>query len=94
MPATVKVPTPLRRMTGGADLLETPRGTLREALDQLDKQFPGLKARLLDDQTGDIHPFISIFINGDDVRYMRGLDSALKDGDEVTIVPAIAGGSR
>ena len=92
MSVTLKVPTPLRRMTGGASTLETPGGTLAEVLERLDGQFPGLKARLLGDNNKDIHPYISIFINGDDVRYMSGLETAVKDGDEVTIVPAIAGG--
>ncbi|MBI4236167.1 MAG: MoaD/ThiS family protein [Chloroflexi bacterium] len=92
MPAVLKVPTPLRRMTGGAESLEAPHGTLAQALDQLDKRFPGLKARLLDDGTGDIHPFITIYINGDDVRYLQGLNTTLRDGDEIVIVPAIAGG--
>ncbi|MDA1096396.1 MAG: MoaD/ThiS family protein, partial [Chloroflexi bacterium] len=92
MPATLKVPTALRRITDGADRLEVSAGSLANALDELDVRFPGLKDRVLDDETGNIHPFISIFLNGDDVHYLRGLETGVKDGDEIIIVPAIAGG--
>jgi molybdopterin synthase sulfur carrier subunit len=92
MPAVLKVPSALRRITDGADKLEVSAGTLRQALDALEAAYPGVKARVLDEASGNIHPFISIFLNGNDVHYMRGLDTAVKDGDEIVIVPAIAGG--
>ncbi len=92
MVASLKVPTALRRITDGADHLDVPVGTLAEAIDALDAKFPGLRDRVLDEDSGDIHPFISIFLNGNDVHYIRGLDTGLSDGDEIVIVPAIAGG--
>ncbi len=93
MSAILKIPTALRRITDGADTAEVPTGTLAQALDALDEKFPGFKARVLDEGSGDIHPFISIFLNDNDVHYMRGLDTDLKDGDEIVIIPAIAGGA-
>ena len=92
MVASLKVPTALRRITDGADHLDVPVGTLAEAIDALDARFPGLRDRVLDEDSGNIHPLISIFLNGNDVHYIRGLDTGLSDGDEIVIVPAIAGG--
>ena len=93
MPASLKVPTAMRRITDGVDRIDVPAGPLADALEQLEVRFPGLKARVLDDATGDIHPFVSIFLNDNDVHYLRGLETLIRDGDEIVIVPAIAGGA-
>ena len=92
MPASLKVPTAMRRITEGVDRIDVPAGPLAEALEQLEARFPGIKSRVLDDATGDIHPFVSIFLNDNDVHYLRGLETIVRDGDEIVIVPAIAGG--
>lgn len=92
MPASLKVPTAMRRITEGVDRIDVPAGPLAEALEQLEARFPGIKSRVLDDVTGDIHPFVSIFLNDNDVHYLRGLETLVRDGDEIVIVPAIAGG--
>ena len=65
-------------------------GTVRELLNKLFEKYPQLKERLIKD--GEITPFINIFVNGEDIRYLKGLDTELKDGDEVTFIPAISGG--
>ncbi len=83
----------MRRITDGVDRIDVPSGRLTDALDVLEEKFPGIKARVLDDVTGDIHPFISIFLNDNDIQYLRGLETQVKDGDEIVIVPAIAGGA-
>ena len=93
MVASLKVPTAMRRITDGVDRIDVPAGRLTDALDVLEDKFPGIKARVLDDVTGDIHPFISIFLNDNDIQYLRGLETQVKDGDEIVIVPAIAGGA-
>jgi molybdopterin synthase sulfur carrier subunit len=92
MPATVRIPTPLRRVTGGKDSTTVKAGSLKECLAQLDGQFPGLKERIVDNSSGELHRFVNIYVNGEDVRFLQGLQTALKDGDEVSIVPAVAGG--
>ncbi len=92
MPASLKVPTAMRRITEGVDRIDVPAGPLAEAFEQLEARFPGIKSRVLDDATGDIHPFVSIFLNDNDVHYLRGLETMVRDGDEIVIVPAIAGG--
>jgi molybdopterin synthase sulfur carrier subunit len=93
MAAIVRIPTPLRRVTNGADVVNVPGGSLKDVLDSLEKQYPGVKARIVDG-TGELHRFVNIYVNTEDVRFMGGLDTAIKDGDEVSIVPAVAGGAR
>ena len=92
MGAVVKIPTPLRRVTSGKDSAMVSGGSLRECLNQLESQFPGLKERIVDAGSGELHRFVNIYVNGEDVRFLQGLQTALKDGDEVSIVPAVAGG--
>lgn len=88
----VRIPTPLRQYTGGKDEVALEGATLRVALDDLDRRHPGFKERLCNEK-GALRPYINVFLNDEDVRYLDGLDSALKDGDRLAIVPAIAGGS-
>lgn len=91
MPVVVKIPTPLRRVTDGVDSIEATSDVLSGALATLNKRFPGIKERLFNDE-GELHRFVNIYVNGEDVRFLSGLDTPLKEGDEVSIVPAVAGG--
>ena len=90
MPITVRIPTPLRTLTGGADEVAIAGGTVREVIDNLEKKHPGLKERLCDDKG--VRRFVNIYANEEDIRFLDNLDTAVKEGDSVSIVPAIAGG--
>ena len=91
MAVTVRVPTPLRRLTGGEDRVEAEGDSLALVIDSLEAQFPGFRERLCD-ENGDIRHFVNIYVNTEDVRRLDGLDTAMNSGDEVSIVPAVAGG--
>jgi molybdopterin/thiamine biosynthesis adenylyltransferase/rhodanese-related sulfurtransferase/molybdopterin converting factor small subunit len=88
----VKIPTPLRSLTGGRDQVRTEGSTTREALDSLDRQCTGIGARLRDEQ-GNLRRFVNLYLNEDDVRHLEGLETRVKEGDVLSIVPAIAGGA-
>jgi molybdopterin synthase sulfur carrier subunit len=88
---TVRIPTPLRKMTGDLDTVSADGGSLAQCIDALEATYPGLKDRLCD-EAGEIRRFVNIYVNGEDVRFLQGLATAVKDGDEVSIVPAVAGG--
>ena len=88
---TVRIPTPLRRVTNGQDKVSVGEGTLAEVVGMLDTQYPGIKERLCD-ETGQLRNFVNVYVNGEDVRFLQGLDSPAKAGDEISIVPAVAGG--
>jgi molybdopterin synthase sulfur carrier subunit len=92
MAVTVKIPTPLRNLTQNQDRVQAQSGTLREVVLQLEGTYPGMRERLLDDG-GDIRRFVNVYVNGEDVRFLQGLQTTLKEGDEVSIVPAVAGGA-
>ncbi|MDA0815111.1 MAG: MoaD/ThiS family protein [Chloroflexi bacterium] len=92
MAVKVKIPTPLRNLTQDQDTIEASGGSLASIVETLETQFPGMRERLLDDG-GEIRRFVNIFVNGEDVRFLQGLTTDLKDGDEVSIVPAVAGGA-
>lgn len=91
MAVTVRIPQPLRSLTGGQATVTGNGGSLRACIDALEQQYPGLRERLMD-ENGELRRFVNIYVNGDDVRFINGLDTELKDGDEVSIVPAVAGG--
>ena len=91
MSVTVRIPTPLRRVTNGQDKVLVAGSNLNSVISALEEQFPGIKERLCNDQ-GDLRNFVNVYINGEDVRFLEGLKSTTKDGDEVSIVPAVAGG--
>ena len=92
MTTVLKIPSGLQRVMNGVSAVEIPSGTLAEVLSHLDGQFPGLRDRLVDEH-GEVRPFINIWVNGDDVTYLQGLHTQIADGDQVDIVPSIAGGS-
>ena len=91
MSVTVRIPTPLRRLTSGQDKVSVEEGKLSDIIASLEEQFPGIKARLCDDQ-GEIRNFVNVYVNGEDVRFLDGLDTSTKSGDEISVVPAVAGG--
>ncbi len=92
MQVRVRVPTPLRRFTGGKDEVEAQGESIRTVIEDLEQRHPGLKERLLDDK-GDLRRFVNVYLNGDDIRFLDQLNSQVKDGDDISIVPAIAGGN-
>lgn len=92
MSVEVRVPTILRKHTGGEKAVEAKGSTLREVIDHLDAGHPGLKAAILT-EGGEIHRFINIYLNDEDVRFSGALETPVSDGDVVSILPAVAGGS-
>ena len=93
MSVTVRVPTTLRTLTGGASEVALEGATVGEVLDQLEVAHPGFKDRLLDTDGG-LRRFVNLYVADDDVRFREGLATAVADGDTVSIIPAVAGGSR
>jgi len=91
MAVLVRIPTPLRALTKGAAEVQADAGTITDLIEALERQFPGLKERLVEDG-GELRRFINIYINQEDIRFLQGATTTLKQGDEVSIVPAIAGG--
>ena len=91
MSVMVRIPTPLRRLTGGQDKVSVEADTLNAVVTSLEEQFPGIKARLCDEE-GNLRNFVNVYVNGEDVRFLDGLDTATNAGDEVSVVPAVAGG--
>ena len=89
--ATVRIPTPLRKLTDGNEEVSVAGSTVGEILNALDEKHPGMKGRIFDD-AGKIKRFVNIFANDEDIRFLQNLDTPVKDDDEVSIVPAIAGG--
>ena len=90
---TVRIPTPLRALSGGKDILSTGAGSLKACIEDLETQYPGFRERLCDD-AGEIRRFVNIYVNGEDVRFLSGLSTPLKESDEISIVPAVAGGCQ
>jgi molybdopterin synthase sulfur carrier subunit len=93
MAITVKIPTPLRKITQGAGEIEISGNNILEMINLLDKSYPGIKERICD-ENGELRRFVNIYVNQEDIRFIKGKETDLKDGDEVSIVPAIAGGSQ
>ena len=91
MPVKVKIPTPLQRLTQGKEEVEGEPGTIMELIDNLEKQYSGLKERI--SEGGKIRRFVNVYVNEEDIRFRKGEGTEVKDGDEVSIVPAIAGGN-
>ena len=89
---TVRIPTPLRKLTNEQDIITmNDGGSLAQLIDTLEGQFPGLKERLCD-ETGELRRFVNVYVNGEDVRFLSGLTTQIAAGAEVSIVPAVAGG--
>ena len=90
MSVTVKIPAQLRAATGGDGELEVEGTTVGEALDAVFDQHDGLRERITQD--GDLRRFVNVYVGGEDIRFLEGLETSVEDGDEVTILPAVAGG--
>jgi molybdopterin synthase sulfur carrier subunit len=91
MSVSVRIPTPLRKLTENQEVVNGQGDTIREILDNLEKNYPGLKERVCDEQ-GSVRRFVNIFVNEEDIRFLQDTATVVKSGDEVSIVPAIAGG--
>ena len=89
--AQIRIPMPLRKLTNNIDIVTSDAPTLAEAVDRLEADYPGIKDRIVGDD-GEIRRFVNIYVNGEDVRFLSNLSTALKASDEVSIVPAVAGG--
>ena len=91
MSVPVRIPTPLRKLTYNQEVVQVEGANIREVLNSLDSAFPGLKERICDEHNN-IRRFVNVFVNDEDIRFLQESDTPVKTGDEVSIVPAIAGG--
>lgn len=91
MAVKVLIPTPLQKFTNNEASVECDAASISGLMDTLESHFPGIKARLCDDQ-GELRRFVNFYVNSEDIRFLEGKNTELKDGDEVSIVPAVAGG--
>lgn len=91
MSVTVLIPTPLRKLTNEQEAVEADGKNVNDVIDQIQAEYPGLKERLCDDN-GALRRFVNVFLNGEDIRFLDGPNTPVKDGDELSIIPAIAGG--
>jgi molybdopterin synthase sulfur carrier subunit len=89
--ATVRIPTPLRKLTNGKEEVAASGATVGDLITSLDSQFPGIRERICD-ESGKVRRFVNIFANDEDIRFLKNLETPVKDSDEISIVPAIAGG--
>ena len=87
---TVRIPTPLRSLTGGEEQVQAPGETVKAVLDAIEQKHPGLRDRLLDEKG--VRRFVNLYLGDEDIRFLDGLETKVKAGDEISIVPAIAGG--
>ncbi len=93
MAVIVRIPTPLRNLTGGAEEVTCAGKTIREIIENLESQFGGIKDRICD-ENGDVRRFVNIYLNEEDIRFLQNLDTEVGDTSEISIVPAIAGGTE
>ncbi len=91
MSVTVRIPTPLRTLTKGADEVKVDGKSIKDIVDNLEVNYKGIKERICDND-GQIRRFINFYLNDEDIRFIGNLDTPVKDGDQISIVPAIAGG--
>jgi len=92
MEVHVRIPTPLKKLVGEQDVIKAKGRTVGEVIQWLTETYPGLKERLRDEQ-GEVRRFINIYVNDEDIRFIQNLGTPLKEGDQISIIPAIAGGS-
>ena len=91
MSKKVRIPTPLRKLTNNEEVVEITAGTVGEAIGELQTRYPGIKERLVD-ESGAVRRFVNVYVNEEDIRFLENQQTRLKDGDEISIIPAIAGG--
>jgi molybdopterin synthase sulfur carrier subunit len=92
MSATVRIPGPLRKITNGVEKADVEGADLAACIEELESKFPGIQDRMLD-EAGQLRYFVNVYLNGEDVRFLDGLSTAVSAGDELSIVPAVAGGA-
>jgi sulfur-carrier protein len=91
MAVKVRIPTPLRKLTNNEELVEVAPWTVAEAFSELQSRYPGIKDRLLD-ESGAVRRFVNVYVNEEDIRFLQNQQTPIKAGDEISIIPAIAGG--
>lgn len=91
MSVLVRIPTVLRNLTGGKGEVWIDGNTVRDLIENLEKEYPGIRERICEEE-GDIHRFVNIYVAQEDIRFLQGLDTSIEQGTEVSIVPALAGG--
>jgi len=91
MPKKVRIPTPLRKLTNDEEVIEVNADTVGGAIAELQTKFPGIQERLLD-ENGGVRRFVNVYVNEEDIRFLQNQQTKLKEGDEISIIPAIAGG--
>lgn len=91
MAVKVRIPTPLRKLTQDQELVQVEAATVSEAIAQLQCRYPGIQERLVDEK-GEVRRFVNVYVNEEDIRFLQNQNTSLKDGDEISIIPAIAGG--
>ncbi|MBA4150211.1 MAG: MoaD/ThiS family protein [Verrucomicrobia bacterium] len=91
MPVNVRIPTPLRKLTNEQELVQIEAKTISEVITELQGRFPGIQERLVDEK-GEVRRFVNVYVNEEDIRFLQNQATTLKDGDEISIIPAIAGG--
>ena len=91
MPTNIRIPTPLRKLTGDMELVQAEGHTIGDILQSLETSYPGLKERICD-ESGNVRRFVNVYLNDEDIRFLEENATPVKDGDEISIVPAIAGG--
>lgn len=91
MSIVVRIPTPLRRLTNGQDKVDVEGDSLGGVIDAMNEQHPGIRERICDDE-GQLRNFVNVYVNGEDVRFLQGMETPMSAGDEVSVVPAVAGG--
>ncbi len=93
MSVSVRIPTPLRTLTKGADEVKVNGNNIKDIIENLEADYKGIKERICDEK-GQIRRFINFYLNDEDIRFMGNLNASVKDGDQISIVPAIAGGHQ
>jgi molybdopterin synthase sulfur carrier subunit len=91
MPTQVRIPTPLRKLTNNEEIVEVSAPTIGGAIAELQSRYPGIRDRLLD-ESGAVRRFVNVYLNEEDIRFLQNQETPIKDGDEISIIPAIAGG--
>ena len=91
MPQNVRIPTPLRKLTNNEEVVEVSAANIGAAITELQSRYPGIQERLMD-ENGEVRRFVNVYVNEEDIRFLQNQQTPLKDGDEISIIPAIAGG--
>ena len=91
MAKKVRIPTPLRKLTNNEELVEVQAATIGDAITELQNRFPGIQERLVDEK-GEVRRFVNVYVTEEDIRFLKNRETPLKDGDDISIIPALAGG--